>query len=76
MSQLTIYLDEAAMRDVKKSARREKVSVSLWARRRLCEAIRHAWPPDYFSLFGALKDSHLARPPQGTFDRDAARRSI
>ena len=76
MSQLTIYLDEASMRGVKRSAKREKVSVSLWARRRLCEAVRSAWPQDYFTLFGALSDNDLKRPRQGTFDADATRKSL
>ena len=76
MSQLTIYLDEASMKDVKKSAKRENVSVSLWARRRLCEAIRHTWPRDYFDLFGALRDSDLARPAQGDLAADSPRKTL
>ena len=76
MSQLTIYLDEASMKDVKKSAKRENVSVSLWARRRLCEAIRHTWPRDYFKLFGALRDSGLTRPGQGDLTADSPRDSL
>ncbi len=51
-----------SMKDVKNSAKREHVSVSLWARRRLSEAVRHTWPQDYFELFGALRDSDLTRP--------------
>ncbi len=76
MSQLTIYLDEASMKDVRRSAKREKVSVSLWARKRLSEAIRHTWPRDYFELFGALRDSDLARPPQGDLTADSPRKSL
>lgn len=76
MSQLTIYLDEASMKDVRKSAKREHVSVSLWARRRLCEAIRHTWPRDYFDLFGALRDSDLTRPAQRGLPADTPRKSL
>jgi hypothetical protein len=76
MSQLTIYLDEASMKDVRRSAKREHVSVSLWARKRLCEAIRHTWPRDYFDLFGALHDSDLARPAQGDPKADSPRKSL
>ena len=76
MSQLTIYLDEASMRDVKRSAKREKISVSLWARRRLGEAVRHAWPRDYFELFGVLRDSDLTRPLQGRLTDDTPRKSF
>ncbi len=76
MSQLTIYLDEASMKEVKKSAKREKISVSLWARRRLSEAIRHTWPRDYFELFGALRDSDLTRPPQGDLSANTPRKAF
>jgi hypothetical protein len=76
MSQLTIYLDEASMKDVKKSAKRENVSVSLWARRRLTEANRHTWPKGYFDLFGALRDSGLARPAQGALTADSTREAL
>ena len=76
MSQLTIYLDEASMRQIKRSARRERVSVSKWARRRLCEAVRHTWPADYFQHFGALADTDLSRPPQSDMPADASRRAL
>lgn len=76
MSQLTIYLDEASMRDVKKSAKREHVSVSLWARKRLCEAVRHTWPGNYFEVFGALRDSDLTRPEQGDLGGDIPRKAL
>jgi len=76
MSQLTIYLDEISMRDVRRSAKRDNVSVSLWARRRLCEAIRHTWPQDFFELFGSLRDSDLTRPAQDGLPPDTPRRSL
>jgi hypothetical protein len=76
MSQLTIYLDEASMQDVRKSAKRENVSVSLWARKRLTEAIRHTWPRDYFELFGALRDSGLTRPAQGDLTANSPRKAL
>ncbi len=76
MSQMTIYLDEVSMREVKRSARREHISVSKWARRRLCEAVRHTWPPDYFKVFGALDEADLARPPQADLSADASRKAL
>ncbi len=76
MSQLTIYLDEASMKAIKRSARRERVSVSNWARTRLTEAVRHTWPEDYFTLFGALDDSDLARPPQSDLAMDVERQTL
>ena len=76
MSQMTIYLDDASMTAIKQSARRERVSVSSWARRRLSDAVRHAWPADYFTLFGALRDSDLARPSQTDLAADVNRQEV
>lgn len=76
MSQLTIYLDEASMKDVRRSAKKANVSVSLWARTRLCEAIRHTWPRDYFELFGSLRESGLSRPAQGHLKADTPRKDL
>jgi hypothetical protein len=64
------------MREIKQSARREHVSVSNWAKRRLCEAVRHTWPADYFKLFGALSDSDLSRPHQSDLATDAERQAL
>jgi hypothetical protein len=76
MSQMTIYLDEASMRAIKRSAQRERVSVSNWARRRLSEAVRDTWPEEYFTLFGALRDADLVRPPQTDLAMDADRQVL
>ena len=76
MSQLTIYLDEKSMKAVKAAARREKTSVSHWAREHLTQAARRSWPAGYFALFGALADSDLERPAQGGFPDDAPRREL
>jgi hypothetical protein len=76
MSQMTIYLDDASVRAIKRSAKREHVSVSNWARRRLCEAVRDTWPTDFFTAFGALRDSDLERPPQPSPASDAKRQEL
>jgi hypothetical protein len=73
---MTIYMDEAELREIRKSANHEHISVSRWARRRLCEAVHHAWPSGYFSLFGELKDGDLVRPPQSELGSDTARRQL
>lgn len=73
MSQMTIYLEEKEMRDIRLSAKRENISVSRWARNRLCEAVHHAWPRGYFDLFGTLAESDLSRPPQADLGVDAER---
>ncbi len=76
MSQVTIYLDTESMKQVKAAAKKERTSVSRWARARLCEALRPSWPAGYFSLFGELRDSGIERPAQGSLAEDAARRGL
>jgi len=76
MSQMTIYLDEAAARAIKRSAKREHMSVSNWARHRLCEAVRETWPSDFFHTFGALRDTDFERPPQTALASDAKRQEL
>lgn len=76
MSQLTIYLDEKSMRAVKAAARREKTSVSRWARDHLAEAARRSWPPGYFDLFGSLADAGFERASQGDWGQDIERETV
>lgn len=76
MSQMTIYLDEESARVIRRSAKREHMSVSNWARRRLCEAVRETWPDAFFQTFGALHDSDFARPPQAELGSDVERQVL
>lgn len=76
MSQLTIYLDEKAMRDVKKAARRQHMSLSRWARTRLTAAAGESWPDGYFNLFGSLAGEAFERPPQGDGANDLKRKGL
>ena len=76
MAQLTIYLDDDSFRKVKETAKRDRLSVSRWARRRLIEGLAQTWPSGYFELFGTLADSDLARPPQGKMGDDSPRDAL
>jgi hypothetical protein len=72
MPQVSIYLDRETFRKVRAAARKERCSLSRWARRRLSTSLG-GWPDGYFDVFGALADMPLKRPPQGSFDRDVRR---
>jgi hypothetical protein len=76
MSQMTIYLDEESARVIRRSAEREHMSVSNWARRQLCQAARETWPDEFFQTFGALKDSDFSRPPQDELGSDVERQVL
>jgi hypothetical protein len=76
MAQLTIYLDEESIKKFEAAASLEKSSVSKWAKSRLIQSLECQWPPDYFSLFGALAENNLQAAPKLDFAQDAPRESL
>ena len=73
MGQITIYLDEKNLQKVKRAAKRDKTSVSQWAKKRLTNAIEKTWPDDYFELFGSLADVDLTRADQPVWKNNLQR---
>ncbi len=72
MSQLTIYLDEKSGKLIEKAARREKVSLSRWAREKLLLAAgAPEWPENYGDLLGCIGDTSFVAPPEPLTDGDA-----
>jgi hypothetical protein len=66
MPQITIYLDKQTAARVTASARREKLPVSKWIRRRIEHGDSHVWPVGYFErTYGCIKDPKFKRPAQG-----------
>ena len=76
MPHLNIYVDEVTRRRIRAAARKDRTSLSKWARKAMTRALRSPWPEGYFELFGALADSDLRRPDQGRFEDDAAREPL
>lgn len=76
MPQVSLYVPEKALKKYAAAARRERKSVSNWAREHLDEAVASNWPKDYFKLFGCMTDPTFSRPPQGSFADDALRKSL
>ncbi len=76
MSQLTIYVPENEARAIRQGARREKKSVSEWARVKLAAGVKSAWPAGYGDLFGALQDNTMRRPPQSSTKSDVRRKAF
>lgn len=64
MATLTIYLDEETLGSVAAAARREKKSVSGWAREHLKEAAKPAkgWPVGYFEQIMSWGESDIEEP--------------
>ena len=76
MSQMSLYVRKDSLRKYTAAARREKKSVSNWARDHLDEVVASKWPKDFFKYFGCIKDPTFKRPPQGSFADDIPRKSL
>lgn len=76
MSQLTIYVPDNEARAIRQGARREKLSLSEWARVKLSAGLKATWPAGYSDLFGALKDDSMQRPPQTSSQDDTQRKAL
>ena len=64
MPQISLYIDKESLKRITAAAKREKKSVSAWARERLVREPRAAWPEELLHTYGSLKDSAIERPPQ------------
>jgi hypothetical protein len=74
MPQISLYMDRASLDRITAAARREKKSVSAWARDRLVRETRAEWPESLVATFGALRGSALQRPPQPRLRDDVPRK--
>ncbi|MDZ4742227.1 MAG: ribbon-helix-helix protein, CopG family [Verrucomicrobiota bacterium] len=65
MSQITIYLDETLIHEVKVAARKEKKSVSEWMKDSAIKNLKNnEWSEDFLKTFGAISDETFIRHPQ------------
>jgi hypothetical protein len=62
MPQLSIYLDETALKKVEKAAKLKNVSVSRWVRESLIRSLENEWPENFFELFGSIRDDSFRSP--------------
>lgn len=56
MAHLTVYLPDDVERQVRKSAKRARISVSKWVADRVSQAARDSWPAEFLELAGAFPD--------------------
>ena len=77
MGQVTLYMDEEFLDGLKTAARRERLSVSKWVKKRLEGLVRDAWPAGYSDLFGSLAlEKDFKRPRQPSFSKDVRRERL
>ena len=56
MPQLSLYLDDAAMADLRESSAAEHLSLSSYARKLIRNHSDSAWPAGFWGLYGMLED--------------------
>ena len=77
MPQLSLYLDEASMQQLRERARDEGVSLSKYAGAAIEQRVGSTgWPEGYWELYGSIDDESLAAPADLDFARDRPRPAI
>ena len=76
MPQLSLYLDDAAMEDLRKRAAQEGLSLSRFARSQICARPASKWPEGFWQTYGALCDESFVLPEKLDFAMDAPRGSF
>ena len=63
MPQISLYVDEETMADLRNSAERRGTSISKYVGNLIKHGpVREGYPEGYFSLYGCLSDEALDRP--------------
>ncbi len=64
MPQLSLYLDDASMKSLRKAAAKKGTTMSKY----VCDVLNdqpdesHLWPQNFFDLYGACKDETFVEP--------------
>lgn len=69
MAQITIYLDDELLQQIKKTAKSAKLSQSQWITDLIRQQLSHSWPDDIKQLAGSWQEFPSAeeiRASQGT----------
>ena len=76
MPQLSLYLDDAAMEQLRSRAQNEGMSLSRYARRQIGEQPAALWPDSFWGTYGALCDETFELPQELDFASDTPRGSF
>ena len=70
MSQVTLYLPEALLRDVRRLAKAKRLSVSAYVTELVRrEATVETWPEEFLATFGSWEGDELQRLPAPPHER-------
>lgn len=64
MPQLSLYIDDKTMDELRKAADEQGVSLSRYARTVIQERGRSAWPDAFWRTYGALSDDGFVIPKE------------
>ena len=74
MPQLSLYLNDTEMQDLRTSAANDGVSISRYARRVLCDdSNRNSWSASFLSTFGASGDESFKVQDEIPWELDTKR---
>jgi len=76
MAQLSLYIDELTLEELKKAAGMEKISLSKFVVKKLRESIHNQWPENYRALFGAVTDESFSLKEKMDFSSDSPREEL
>ncbi len=74
MPQLSLYINDASMERLRRSAHEQGVSLSRCAAEAINARCSTGWPEGYFELYGALADGSFVAPAELDYALDAPRK--
>jgi hypothetical protein len=69
-------MDTKTIKKLKKTAKRDNVSLSKWVTQKINNQMDSQWPEDFFKLFGSIKDKSFLRPKSLNFTKDLKREEL
>jgi hypothetical protein len=69
MKRLQVLMDDDELREIQRSARRERVTTAEWVRQRLREARERQARPDIAAKLAAVQTAHRHQGPTGDIEQ-------
>ena len=76
MPQLSLYIDEETLAEIRTAAKTEKISVSKYVTGKLRDSLHESWPEHYDELFGSIEDDTFTLKRAAEFRDDTSRETL
>ena len=73
MSQLSLYIQTDILNKIEYAAKKENLSISMWAKEKLENSLKSEWSEDFLNLFGSIQDSSFQKSKALHFKSDSKR---